>query len=358
MKHLPSSRSLLLALGLLLAPAAHAALPTPAAAPAPSERFAFHPCAIEGEKNKALVQDYQAACAAVFSSEDPRRVPDEQVLAFLDKQPGKSCAQTAHSKSRKPDVAGCLGRLAADTQASRAVLISVTPGQLTRVSGLVVDAQGTVLDQKSIQMRSHGQPPEELLRTALTSLRKQLKFAPPATSAPVAVPPPSPPVAEPPPAPTVAAAPPQPSEPAQSTVRSQVPPPTVETTVPESIAVQASRTSPAWRRPTAYASAGVGVVALGLAGFFALSSNSDVAKSNAFYKDNAYPAFNQLDEIVRLRDSASTKRTLAGVSAGVGAALIGAGAYLWLQDRPATPAPGVAALSVGPHGVSVLGFLP
>lgn len=349
MKHLPSSRSLLLALGLLLAPAAHAA--DSSTAPAPSDLVAFHPCAIEGEKDKALVQSYQATCAAEFSSEDVRRVPDEQVLTFLAQRPGKSCAPPPSSKSRPMDVAMCLGRLAAATQAGRAVLISVTPGQLTRVSGLVVDAQGMVVDQKNIQMRSHGQPPEELLRTALASLRKQLKFAPP-KSAPVAEPPPSPPVTQAPASPPVAVAPPPAPQP------SEVPPATVEETVPESIAVKASRPSPAWRRPASYASAGVGVVALGLAGFFALSSNSDVAKSNAFYKDNAYPAFNQLDEIVRLRDSASTKRTLAGVSAGVGAALVGAGAFLWLQDRPAAHAPGVAALSVGPHGVSVLGFLP
>ena len=63
----------------------------------------------------------------------------------------------------------------------------------------------------------------------------------------------------------------------------------------------------------------MGVVALGVAGFLALSSDSGVAKSNAFYKDNSYPAFSQLDGIARLRDSASTKRTLAGVvSAGTG----------------------------------------
>lgn len=354
MKHLPSSRSLLLALGLLLAPAVQA-MDAAAPAPAQSDLVALHPCAIEGERNKALVQDYQTVCASVFSSGDVRRVPDEQLLAFLDKQPGKSCAQAAQPKSKKPpDVAGCLGRLATATQASRAVLITVTPGQLTRVSGLVVDAQGIVVDQKSIQMRSHGQPPEELLRTALASLRKQLQFAPPApapTPPPVAEPPPSPPVAEAPP-PTL-----RPSEPAPSAPRVEAPPP-VQAAAPEPIAVKSSSHAPAWRRPTAYVSAGVGVVALGVAGFLALSSNSDVAQSNAFYKDNAYPAFNQLDEIARLRDSASTKRTLAGVSAGVGAALIGAGAFLWLQDRPAAPAPGVAALSVGPNGVSVLGFLP
>lgn len=348
MKHLPSSRPhLLLALGLLLAPAARAMEPAPAQAPAQPGLIALHPCAVEGEKSKELLQQHQAACASEFG--DVRSVPNEQILAFLDKQPGKSCAHPAQSKSKKPDVAECLGRLATATQASRAVLITVSPGQLTRVSGLVVDPQGQLIDQKSIQMRSRGQPPEELLRTALANLHKQLKPSLP-ESAPVVEPPPSQPLAEtPPPAP-------QTSEPPPDTARAEAPPPVQAP--PPALEVKASSTPRTWMRPTAYASAGAGVVALGLAGFFALSSNSDVAKSNEFYKDNAYPAFNQLDEIVRLRDSARTKRTLAGVSAGVSAALVGAGAYLWIQGRPASPAPGVAALSVGPNGVSVLGFLP
>ena len=60
-----------------------------------------------------------------------------------------------------------------------------------------------------------------------------------------------------------------------------------------------------------------------------------------------------------LREKASQQRVLAGVSAAVGVALVGTGVYLWLDDRrAATPAPGVAAFSVGPGGVSVVGFLP
>ncbi|PTL82900.1 hypothetical protein DAT35_12765 [Vitiosangium sp. GDMCC 1.1324] len=139
----------------------------------------------------------------------------------------------------------------------------------------------------------------------------------------------------------------------------QAEPPAPQSPVPaEALNVKASSTGRTWKTPAAYASAGVGVVALGLAGFFALSSNSDMAKSNEFYQDNKYPARDQLGEIAQLRDDARSKRTLAGISAGVGAVLVGAGAYLWLNDRPASPQPGVAALSVGPGGVSVLGFLP
>ena len=42
----------------------------------------------------------------------------------------------------------------------------------------------------------------------------------------------------------------------------------------------------------------------------------------------------------------------------VGAALAGTGVYLWLTDRPTSPAPGTAALSAGPGGVSVHVLLP
>jgi hypothetical protein len=347
-------------LGLLLAPAAQAMEPdqTPAAAPAPRDLVALHPCAVEGEKNKELLQKYQAACASEFGNVP--LVPAEQVLAFLEKQPRKSCAQAAKTKeakeAREAAESECLGRLATATQASRALLITITRTSTTFVvHGLVVDSHGQLVKQLTTQKTHNGDLPETLVRAALSNLHKQLKPALPE----------SPPAG--PPSPTLAEAPPpspQPSEPTpdtappESIANAKVPPATVEEGPLEPIAVQASSRAPSWRRPAAYASAGVGVVALGLAGFFALSSNSDVAKSNAFYKDNAYPAFNQLDEIAQLRESASTKRTLAGVSAGVGAALIGAGAFLWLQDRPASPAPGVAALSVGPHGVSVLGFLP
>lgn len=314
----------------------------PAAAPtsAQSDLVALHPCAIVGEKNKDKIPDYQAACATEIARGDVQLVPSEQVRSFLDKEPRKSCAQT-----KKPSE--CLGRLATATQASRAVLITVNPGQLTRVSGLVVNPGGEVVDQKSIQIRSRGQPQEELLRTALTRLREQLNLVPLKITPLVEQPAPPPLVATPPPA----------QGPSTGTVQTEPPSSSVP---PEALGMtqEARRTGRTWKTPAAYASAGAGVVALGLAGFFAISSNSDMARSNEFYKDNTYPTYNQLGEIVSLREKASNKRTVAGVSAGVGAVLVGAGAYLWLNDRPAAPAPGVAALSVGPQGVSVLGFLP
>lgn len=338
-KFLPASRSPLLALGLLLAPAAQAQ--EPAAAPS-SDLVALHPCAIIGEKNKDKVLEYQATCATEIARGDVQLVPSDQVRAFLDKQPRKSCA------AAKVDSEACLGKLATATQASRAVLITVNPGQLTRVSGVVVNAQGEGVDKKSIQIRSRGQPQAELVRTAISRLRDQLNIVPLKVT---------PLVEQPPPAPPVAAAPPpaQAPEPTTGTAPAESP-----AAPPEALGVsqQAPRTGRTWKTPAAYAAAGTGVVALGLASFFAIDGNNAMIASNEPYANNQYPPRSELPRIVQLRDEARTKRTIAGVSAALGAALVGTGVYFWLNDRPATPTPGISALSVGPGGVSVLGVLP
>jgi hypothetical protein len=327
-----TSRPLLFTLGLLLAPAASAQ----------TDSVALHPCAIVGEKDKNKVQDHQATCATEIARGDIQLVPSDQVRAFLEKEPKKSCAP-----AKKP--AECLGRLATATQASRAVLITLDPGQLTRVSGLVVNPRGEVVDQKSIQIRSRGQPQAELIRTAITRLREQLNLVPLKVT---------PLVEQPPPPPLVATTPPPAQEPAL------VPAPLAEAPAtsapPPAIAVSQSASSDgrSWRTPVAYTSAGAGVVALGLAGYFVISGNNAMIESNKPYADNRYPPQSELANISQLRQQATTQRILAGVSAGVGAALVGTGVYLWLNDRKAPPAPGVAALSVGPGGVSVLGVLP
>ncbi|WPB78437.1 hypothetical protein KYC5002_04605 [Archangium violaceum] len=332
MKILPASRPpLLLALGLLLAPAASAQ----------TDFVALHPCAIVGEKDKNKVQDLQATCATEIARGDIQLVPSDQVRAFLDKEPKKSCAPT-----KKP--AECLGRLATATQASRAVLITLNPGQLTRVSGLVVNPQGEVVDQKSIQIRSRGQPQTELVRTAITRLREQLNLVPLKVT---------PLVEQPPPPPLVAATPTPAQEPTPSTKPSEspavsAPPPAV------GVSKQVSSDGRTWKTPLAYTSGGAGIVALGLAGFFAISGNNAMIESNKPYANDRYPPQSELANISQLRQQATTQRILAGVSAGVGAALVGTGVYLWLNDRKAPPAPGVAAFSVGPGGVSVLGVLP
>ncbi|MFY0571693.1 hypothetical protein ACN28E_48800 [Archangium lansingense] len=336
MKILPASRPpLLLAFGLLLAPAASAQ----------TDSIALHPCAIVGEKDKNTIQDYQATCATEIARGDVQLVPSDQVRAFLDKEPKKSCAL-----AKKPSE--CLGRLATATQASRAVLITLNPGQLTRVSGLVVNPKGELVDQKSIQIRSRGQPQAELVRTAITRLREQLNLVP-LKATPL--------VEQPAPPPLVTTAPPpaEVSEQPRDTAQAEQPAPPVSAP-PDALGV--SKQAPSggsWKKPVAYTSAGVGIAALGLAGFFVIDGNNAMVESNKPYENNQYPPQSDLGRISELRAKASQQRVLAGVSAAVGVALVGTGVYLWLDDRrAATPTPGVAAFSVGPGGVSIVGFLP
>jgi hypothetical protein len=297
---------------------------------------ALHPCVVMGEKDKNKVQDYEVACTTEIARSDVRLVPSEQVRAFLEKEPKKSCAP-----AKKP--AECLGRLATATQAAHSVLITLTPGPLTRASGLVVNPRGEVLDQKSIQLRNRGQPQDELIRTALTRLREQLDIAPmslPSLVQPPSAPPPA--VAPPPPLATSETAPGQ--SPSGS--------PLVTSAKPSAFDWRS------WKRPVAYTAAGVGVAALGLAGFLALDGDKAMRDSNEYYAGGRYPTSNNVAHIVELREKAASRRVLAGVSTAVGAALAGAGVYLWLDDRRTPPTPGVSALSAGPGGVSVLGVLP
>jgi hypothetical protein len=329
----PSSRpALLLVLGFLLAPFAQAQ----------TDLVALHPCAIVGVKDKQQLDELQALCATEMARGDVQLVPSEQVRAFLDGEPKGSCA-----RAKTP--ATCLGKLATVTQASRAVLITITPGQLIRVSGLVVDATGEVADQKSIQIRNRGQPEGELVRTAITRLRAQLNVLPLKPAPLVEQPPPAPLVAT----PTPTLTPEPPPAPAQAE-----PPPAAleETRVARHQGPSLERT---WKTPAAYASAGTGVAALGLAVFLAIDGNNAMLKSNEYYANNQLPIRSELEAIAELREQASTRRTLAGVSAAVGAALAGTGVYLWLTDRPASPpTPGAVSLSVGPGGLSLQGALP
>ena len=195
-------------------------------------------------------------------------------------------------------------------------------------------------------------PRRELVRTAISRLREQLNIVPLKVTPLVEQLPPSPPVAAAPP-PAQAAEPPPGTAPAESPAAPVAAP-------PEALGVsqQAPGSTGAWKTPVAYAAAGTGVVALGLAGFFVIDANNAMIASNKPYENNQYPLQSELPQIVQLREQATTQRILAGVSAGVGVALLGTGAYLWLDQRRATTAPGVTALSVGPGGVSVLGVLP
>lgn len=331
-----SSRStlLVLALGLLLAPAAHAQ----------TEVIALHPCHLAGEKNPEVIEETQAMCAAEMARDEVQLVRSDEVRAILDKEPKKSCVV-----SKKPSE--CLGRLATATNAGRAVLIIITPGQLTRVSGLVVDPKGEVIDQKNLQIRSRGEPPTKTIRTAVSRLIEQLNLVPvklaplveqqPKPPAPAATPPP----AQSPTTGTAQAEPPKPSAPPEA--------PQVAQSAPPGSAFD-------WKSPVVtYVGAGVGGAGLVLAGVFTLLGNDSINKSNTYYEGGKLPSLGQLPEVSALRQKASTQRTIAAVSATVGGlALVGTGAQLWFKHRGAAPAPGATALSVGPGGVSLQVLLP
>jgi hypothetical protein len=335
-----ASPSVLLTLALLLAPTVHS---RDAAAQDDISLVAVHPCVVIGEKDKKKAQHYEAACTAAIARTGVKHVPDEQVSAFLEKEPKKSCV-LANKESLE-----CLGRLAADTQSGHSLLVTVKLGVPTYVSGQVVDTHGEELRKMTLRLSDPDQllkedESNEDLRNRPFALRllRQLRILP-RRSPPRAEPPPAAPIAEAPPP----AAPPVVAQPAPATVEEMVVAPSV-------------RAFPwrSWKTPAAYTAAGVGVAALGLAGFFALDGDKAMRDSNAYYSNGRYPTSNDVSQIVALREKAASRRVLSGVSAAVGAALAGAGVYLWLQDRPATPTPGVAGLSVGPGGVSLLGVLP
>ncbi len=331
--HHSSRSTLLLALGLLLAPAAQAQ----------TEIIALHPCHVVGERNPQVIEEIQAICAAEMARDEVQLVHSDSVREFLALQPKKSCVV-----SKKP--AECLGRLATATNAGRAVLITITPGQLTRVSGLVVDPKGELIDQKNIQIRSRGEPPAKTIRTAVSRLIEQLNLVP-VKLAPLVEQQPTPPapVETPPPAPTTGTA--------------QVEPP-MQSAPPEA-APQVAYSAPPrsafdWKSPVVtYVGAGVGGAGLVLAGVFTFLGNDSINQSNTFYEGGNLPTLGQLSQVSELRQKASTQRTIAAVSATVGGlALAGMGAQLWFKHRGAAPAPGASALSVGPGGVSVQVLLP
>jgi hypothetical protein len=337
----PFSRiALLVALGLLV-PSARAQ----------TELVALHPCVLEGSKPKkqktpqTQPDELEAICATEIARSDAQLVPSDQVRDFLAKEPEGSCAL------KEPKRNLCLGRLATSTQASRALLITINPGTLTRVSGVVVNPSGEVLDQKSVQLRNrNNQPLGELVRTAVTRLREQLALAPAKVAAREAP-------AAPTPDDTLAPLEPAPTEPTPA------PPTVAQAPAPASapgldLSFLAGRS---WKTPTAYATAGAGVVALGLATVFTVQAGSTLRELDAPYANGNLPPYSELGRLSGLQSTLGTQRTIAGVSAAMGAALVGTGVYLWLSDRqaPGAPAtPGATALSAGPGGVSIRVVLP
>jgi hypothetical protein len=341
---LPFSRIALLATLGLLAPSAWAQ----------TELVALHPCVLEGAKPKkpkaaqSQPDELEAICATEIARSDAQLVPSDQVRDVLAKEPEGSCAL------KEPKRNLCLGRLATATKASRALLITINPGTLTRVSGVVVNPSGEVLDQKSVQLRNrNNQPLGELVRTAVTRLREQLPLAPAKVAAREAP-------AQPAPDDTLAPLEPAPAEPAPP----PAPPALAAAPAPAAsapgldLSFLAGRS---WKTPTAYASAGVGVAGLVLATVFTAQAGNTLQELDAPYADGKLPPYSELGRLSGLQRTLNTQRTVAGVSAAVGAALVGTGVYLWLSDRqqPGAPAaPGVTALSAGPGGINVRVVLP
>ena len=276
---------------------------------------ALHPCVNAGEgENEAEVAQLQSLCVAEVAGRGVPLVEPAQVKLVLQREPSHSCAASSKRNA-------CLARLATRTKASRALLLVVAPyAPVTRVSGFVIDAQGKVLEERKLELsRVMGRPVRETLIFAVRSVLDTLslsavELAPLVEDAPLA-----PPVAEVTPAPA----------------------PVATVTVPM------EPTSRTWKTKAAYAGAGVGVVALGVSALLLVQAGDRLDTLDAAYANGAIPPPERRSELQSLQDSASTRQTLAGITAGTGIALIGAGAYLWFADRPDRP----SSLSLGPSGV-------
>ncbi|WP_309894399.1 hypothetical protein [Archangium sp.] len=348
--HRSSGPPLLLSLGLLLAPAARAQ----------TEAIAQHPCHVVGERSAKVIEDIQGLCEAALVSANLQLVPSDDVRAFLDTQPKKSCVlgkQFVDHKSvvQNESTTACLARLAAATHVNRAVLLLITPGESTLATGLVVDSTGQTLKQMSVRLRNRGRPQREFLQAVISPLIKQLELVPVKPEPPV----------EPPPTPPDPVATPTPEQtPATDTARVEPSPAPLPTAPPA--APQVAQSAPPsgsafnWKsRVVTYAGAGVAGAGLVLAGVFTFLGNDTIQQSNTYYEGGNLPSLGQLPQVYELRQKASTQRTIAAVSAAVGGlALAGTGVQLWLKHRGATPPPGTTALSVGPGGVSVHVLLP
>ena len=105
------------------------------------------------------------------------------------------------------------------------------------------------------------------------------------------------------------------------------------------------------RREAGFVVGGIGIVGLGIAGWFGLRTLSKISDSHAY----CTPSYQCQKPGIDLLDEASTAQTVAIVSAAVGAAALGVGIYL-VATAPAG-ARRVAALSVAvsPSGAFVRG---
>jgi hypothetical protein len=337
-----SRYSLLLALFMgLMATSAYAQAPQ-------RDRIALHPCVITGGKKASASNDLEATCATAAIRESMNLVPSTEVRAFLEKERG-SCAK---AKNRN----ACLGRLAAATQASRALYITLNPftPKATRITGLVVDETGTKVEEKSLELpRIATQPPRDVVRFAVSQLLDQLDLAKapaqdtlsvPLTPGAAPEPEPLPPVAAPSPAPAPAT--PAAPVPAAPSVSSQQEPPRGRT----------------WKTPAGIAGMAAGGAGLIASGVLIVSSNSKAKEFNDAFK-NGLPSSEDTTRIAKLREDSKSQRRTATIAAGAGAALAVGGAILWLTDGPSSEdssdgKAGTARILAGPGQVGVLVLLP
>ncbi|WP_224361601.1 hypothetical protein [Hyalangium versicolor] len=329
--------------GLLLALAA-ASLATSAHAQASQrERTALHPCVITGGK-KADVSELEAICATSAVRETMNLVPSNEVRTFLEKEHG-SCAK---AKNRN----ACLGRLAAATQATRTLYITVNPftPKSTRITGLVVDATGKKVEERPLELpRIANQPPRDVVRFAVSQLLDQMEVS--KAPAPEILP-----------MPMMPGSPVEPETP--PVVAQPAPTQTSPAPAPSPIIIVKHEPSPGleWKTPVGITAMAVGGAGLITSGVLLFLGNSDAKKFNDAYAGTTLPPSTDLEDLVDLRDSAKSKHKLAAISAGAGAAVAITGAILWLTDRPSSPKQtgkaGSARLTAGPSQVGVLVFLP
>jgi hypothetical protein len=332
-------------LGLLLALSALLVAP---GAWAQKAYVALHPCVITGGKAKAPTSELEAVCALEVARTNVDLVPSSVVRDTLEKDARGSCAR---AKNRN----GCLGRLASATRATRALYVTVDAfSRKTRITGLVVDTEGKLVEQKSLDLpRIPNQAPRDTVRIAVSQILSQLAL----TSAPLestaeTIPTLEAPPEGPPPPPQETRPNLQPPEPSPQPVVT-APPPAAEPAVGRS-----------WKTPVGIAGVGAGVVGLGLGAFFLLDAEGQAKDFNEDYYGNGAPSLERkeqlLADVVRVRDDINSKRTLALVRGAAGVVLGGVGAYLWLSDGPSDQPrkAGSARLSAGPGNVGLLVILP
>lgn len=115
----------------------------------------------------------------------------------------------------------------------------------------------------------------------------------------------------------------------------------------------AETNSGATQRVTALAVGSLGTVSLGVAGFFALSAQSNYSDSNSLCKKSNICS----SEGAQLRENAASKSTMASVFAGAGAVALVAAGVLWFtappREKPVRPKTGNLYLRPHPHAWGV-----